>query len=581
MGADNDGAARAARFGDGALLLLAFLVYAPALGAGWIWDDAANVTECAPVLSPGGLRAIWLEPGATQQWFPLTYTLYWLEHAAWGLRPAGFHAVTVLLHALAAVLLARLLRRLGLGAPAAWLGAALFALHPVHVETVAWVSETKSTLSLACALGSALCWTRFAGLARDGSGGEGSPGAWAASLLLGTAAVLSKAAVVALPPALLVVAWWRRGHVTSRDVLSLVPLLGAALVASLAELSIEGRIVDRDGAATGLSALQRIGIAGRAAWFYPAKLALPVGLAPVYPRWDPGGGPLPLAAAAAAAALPAALLLLRGRMGRGPAAAVLLYGGTILPVLGLVDFAYLRYSFVADHFAYQASVPLLALAGCGLAGAAGSLDRVRPGAGRAAAGAVLLALGALASARVPVFRDPVRLWSETVRVHPEAWGAWARLGREALDRGLLEEAEGLLRKALAREPERGAAWNDLGVCLLRLGRPRDAAGAFERAVPLLPSRPEPRQGLGAALLAAGDTGRAEAAFRDALAVAPGSPVARSGLSGALARRAEALAAEGRFSQAAALVEEALALGPGPDAEAALRRRLEAHRRGRP
>src|SRR5262245_49044395 len=175
------------------LIALALLAHAGALAGGWIWDDPENVTRCAPVLASwDGLRTIWLDPTAIQQYYPIVHTTFWIEHKLWGLHPLGFHAVNLALHALDAFLVWRLLRRLGLPGAEAWIGSALFAVHPVHVESVAWVTERKNTLSMAMALGSALVWLRWAGLGTDTTRGEGTRRAWLGAFGLFLLALLAK-----------------------------------------------------------------------------------------------------------------------------------------------------------------------------------------------------------------------------------------------------------------------------------------------------------------------------------------------------------------------------------------------------
>src|SRR5262245_8916946 len=207
---------------------LAVLTYARAFTCGWIWDDDANVTACAPVLAWNGLATIWLDPHAIQQYYPVLHTAFWIEHKLWGLNPLGLHAVNVLLHALNGFLLLHLLRRVGLPDAAAWIAAALFVVHPVHVESVAWVTEMKNTLSCSFYFGSALAWLRWAGLAEDGAEGEGQARALAASMGLFLLALLTKSVTMTLPLALLAIAWWKRGMLGRRE-LSLLPYLVASV----------------------------------------------------------------------------------------------------------------------------------------------------------------------------------------------------------------------------------------------------------------------------------------------------------------------------------------------------------------
>src|SRR5580765_1468468 len=249
------------------LVLLAILAHVRALAGGWLWDDDANITACAPVLAWDGLSRIWFDPQAIQQYYPLIHSTFWLEHKLWGLNPVGFHAVNVLLHALNAVLLWRVLRRLGLPAVAAWLGGALFAVHPVHVESVAWVTERKNTLSFAFYAASALWWLRWRGLAEDGSKGESQPRVLAVSFVLFVLALLAQSATSTPPLVLLLVTWWKRGRWERRD-LWLAPYFAAAVAFGLLTIHLEYENVGTARLPGSLSLAQRVLVAGRAFWFY-------------------------------------------------------------------------------------------------------------------------------------------------------------------------------------------------------------------------------------------------------------------------------------------------------------------------
>jgi len=136
------------------------MAYAPAIKNGYIWDDPAHVTENSLLKSSEGLKKIWFEPSASHQYYPLTFSSFWAEYHIWNLNPFGYHLVNVLLHILNAILLFFVLRRLNI--LGAWMAVAIFALHPVHVESVAWISERKNVLSGFFYLSSLLFYIRFA-----------------------------------------------------------------------------------------------------------------------------------------------------------------------------------------------------------------------------------------------------------------------------------------------------------------------------------------------------------------------------------------------------------------------------------
>ncbi|MHB8839121.1 MAG: tetratricopeptide repeat protein, partial [Gemmatimonadaceae bacterium] len=460
-----------------ALLLIAavFVAYAPALGGGLVWDDSAHVTVGA-LQGWDGLRRIWLEPGATQQYYPVLHSLFWLEHRLWGDAVSGYHAANALLHAVAACLVALLGQRIG--ARGAWIGAFVFALHPVNVESVAWISEQKNTLSLVFALASALAWLRF-----DASRATRD---WAGAFALFVLALGSKTVTATLPCVLLVIIWWRRGRIEwRRDVLPLLPWLAAGVAAGLGTAWMEHHVIGASGAEFSLSPLQRLLLAGRVVWHYLATFLWPAHLAFTYPRWtvDPRAA-LTCAYPAAILALLAALWSVRHRS-RAPLAAFLIFAGVLFPVLGFVDVYPFRYSFVADHFQYQASISLAMLAGAGVAWAGERVaSRYTVWAGTAV---LLLTLGTLTWRQAGDYRDAETLYRATIAANPSSWMTHHNLGRLVSRRaGGLEEAIAHFEIAIALKPDHARAHYSLGVALERVGRGAQAVPHFEAAIRLEP-----------------------------------------------------------------------------------------------
>src|SRR4051812_32714143 len=340
-----------------ALWVAILVVYQPVWNGGFLWDDAAHVTR-PDLRSLQGLWSIWFTPGATQQYYPLTHSFFWLQHRLWGDAPLGYHVVNLVLHASAASMIGLLLWRLSI--PGTYLVAAIFALHPIQVESVAWISEIKNTLSAVLYLASALAWLRF----RD----KRDAGSYALSLSLFVLALCSKTVTATLPAALLVIEWWRRRRLSwPRDVLPLVPFFVVGAAAGLATIWVERTLVGAEGVAFDFTPIERALIAGRALWFYAGKLFWPTNLVFIYPRWSVsehmGWQYLYPAAAIAAIAL---AWMVRSRS-RGPLAGVLFFAGTLFPALGFFNVYPFLFSFVADHFQYLASLGLIALAGGGTA----------------------------------------------------------------------------------------------------------------------------------------------------------------------------------------------------------------------
>src|ERR1700728_4695142 len=236
--------------------------YWPALQGAMLWDDSEHVTP-PELQSLRGLWRIWSERGVTQQYYPLLHSAFWIEHQLWGDSVLGYHLTNILLHALSACLVVMIVRILRL--PGARLAGVIFALHPVCVEAVAWISEQKSTLSAVFYLSSELSYLRFD---RDRS----KP-LYSLALGLFILALLSKTVTATLPAAVLVVLWWRKGRLDwKRDVAPLVSWILAGAAAGLFTAWVERTDIGAHGADFNLSAGQRCLIAGRALWFYLSKL---------------------------------------------------------------------------------------------------------------------------------------------------------------------------------------------------------------------------------------------------------------------------------------------------------------------
>lgn len=496
-----------------ALAAVAFVAYLPAWRAGFIWDDDAHLT--APALrSLAGLARIWSEPGATQQYYPLLHSCFWIEHRLWGDAALGYHLVNILWHAFAAFLAGVLLRRLAL--PGAWLAAFVFALHPVHVESVAWISEQKNTLSAVFYLGAALVYLRFDAGRR--------PRHYALALGLFLLGLLTKTVVATLPAALLVLAWWRRGRLAWRiDVLPLLPWLLVGAIAGLFTAWVERHLIGAEGAAYDLGMLQRCLLAGRAPWFYLGKLVWPADLSFIYPRWIIAPARtwdwLPLAGILALAAL---FWLLRSRT-RAPLAAMLVFTGTLFPVLGFFNIYPFIYSFVADHFQYLASLPVIAFAiasGTRL----GQRMRAPRWLGRILAGALVLALGALTWRQSRTYHAAATLYRTTIDRNPDCWMAWNNLGRELMtDPARRTETIACFERALQLRPVYFEAENNLGLTLTQAGRPGDAIPHLEAALRLKPGAYQTHNNLGIALASSGRAAEALPAFQRAASLNPALP----------------------------------------------------------
>ena len=463
------------------LALLAVVVYTPALlFGGFVSDDWIFVAEPL-VRRLDGIVSIWLSPaelGRENHYWPVTYTTFWLEHKLWGFNSAGYHAVNVALHALNSVLVWRLLLRLGV--PGAWLVAAVFAVHPVHVESVAWIIERKDLLSALFYLGAVHVWLRFTEVP--------GPGRYLLFLALFALALLSKSIAVTLPAALLLLRWWQAGRVTWRDVACVVPLFALALGVTLADLAFYR---DRIDSALDYSLVERALIAARALWVYAHQLAWPASLPVLYPRWEVHPGDLlGWLAIAALVALGAALWLARDRIGRGPLAGALFFALTLSPVLGFVDFRFMKFAFVADRFQYLASIGPLAV----ILGAAVHLAvRLNPRslALPIVAAAVLVAFGTLSWQQSWIYRSDLAYARHIDAANPRHYAGQLILSHELGVAGHHEEALTAARRGVAlAEGRRGIhthwTYAALGNALLALERPVEAEAAFRASLALWP-----------------------------------------------------------------------------------------------
>ncbi len=487
------------------LFVATLLLYVTALrDAGFIWDDDLYVTSNAALRTVAGLERIWLAPAALPQYYPLVHTTFWIEYRLWGLTPFGFHAVNALLHAASAVLVVFVLRRLSVSG--AWLGAALWALHPVQVESVAWIAERKNVLSGVFYFAAALTFLRCLGIGsskHDGADSEAprsSAGLYALGALFFLGALLSKTVTATLPAALLLILIWKKRRVRPSDAIALAPLFVAGAAFGLATAWIERHHVGAEGQAWNLGLVERVLIAGRAVWFYAAKLLVPAQLAFVYPRWeiDPASV-LAYAFPAAALAVLAGLWRLRRRIGAGPIVAVLYFGGTLVPALGFLNVFPMRYSFVADHFQYLASLGILALFAAIGTLAVDRIPKAPSWLGPSLAAGVLLVASGLTWRQCRIYRDVEALWRDTLAKNPSAWMAHTNLGLLLVRQGRIDEGIAHYRESIRLEPDNVEARLDLGEVLQRQGRSDEAIEVLTALVADRPDHPVARYNLATAL----------------------------------------------------------------------------------
>jgi len=545
---------------------LVLVAYAAVFRAGFIWDDESHLTQNPCIVGPLGLKEIWISTRAV--YYPLVLTTFWAMHKLVGLLPLPYHILTVLLHAASAVLLWRVLRQLGVAG--AWLGAALWALHPVMVQSVAWVTELKNTQSCLFYLLSIFCFlnweeqTRFSKVAT-------TKGAlmFGLSLACFVLATLSKPSVVMLPVVLALCIWWRRGRIAWRYAVSLAPFLVISALASgwtIREQKFHANAIGPEWAQTWP---ERLIIAGRAIWFYLGKLFWPHPLIFIYPRWDINSSHwvsyLPLLAATVALIV---LWLLPGEARRAVFFAAAYYVVSLFPLLGFFSVYFFRYSFVSDHFQYLASMGPLALAGAAITQGARRLvallrgpsllpARQRNAVARttewqsfllaAIGGALLLVLGVLTWRQTAIYHNVFTLYTSTLTKNPGCWMAHYNLGIALSDRGKTDEAIAHYRQAIELRPNYAEAHYNLGRLLAQKGQLDDAVTHYEKALEINPIDAEAHNNLGVTLFGAGRVDEAIVHYQQALTIRPDYADASCNLANALVSKGDLDGAIARYS----------------------------------
>ncbi len=528
-----------------ALLTATLAAYYPAWHGGILWDDNAHLTRPA-LQSTTGLWRIWFDVGATQQYYPLTHSAFWVMHRVWGDATTGYHLVNIVLHATSAWLLTIILRRLAV--PGGLLAGVLFALHPVAVESVAWMTELKNTLSGVCYLIAALIYLRF--------DQRRQPSAYIASFGFFCLALLAKTITAAVPAALLVVFWRKRGTLAwRRDVRPLVPFFIAGTSIGIVTAWFERFLNGARGFEFQLAAIDRVLIAGRALCFYFTTLIWPSSLTFIYPRWDVDATAWrQYAYPVLVVAVFIACWFVR-RWSRAPLAAALIFCGTLAPALGFIDVYPFRYSFVADHFQYLASLPVFALIAATLVSHfAGTRDNRH--AELAWCVVIGVPLGALTWTQSHQYVDERTLYDATLRRNPACWLCHNNLATAKLHGSDTDLADAVshLRESLRINPSDAEAHNNMGGVYQRRGQYEDAIREHEEALRLNPQLVEAQYNIGVCNQALNRLDAARVHYAEAIRAQPDYAIAHYNL-------ATTLTALGQLTEADAEFNETLRLTP--------------------
>ncbi len=532
----------AKRFILGSVLLMTstFIAYLPATKAQFVWDDNRYLTENRALQSPHALRLIWFKPAATIQYYPMIFTSFWIERRLWGLKPFGYHFDNILLHAVNSLLLWILLRRWNVAG--AWLAAMIFALNPVNVESVAWISERKNVLSGIFFFLTFLAWDRFVERKKKSD--------YTATILLFVCALLSKASTCPLPIVLLLILWWRRKTFSRAYSISTIPLFVLGLFMGIAHAVMEKKNLVGNPAEYQRSFVARLLVAGRAAWFYIGKILLPTPLMTLYPRWEIHAAELmPWVFLFMSVAVPALLFFQRKRFGDKPLMAAIYYAAMIAPALGFSTEAFFRLSFVADHFQYLASVGLIAFVTATVAKATEQFRVTRAPVGVVAAAILLFTLGAMTWAQSQTYYDAEKLWRHSISKNPQTAFAHHALGTALAEKRELDEAIEAYTEAVRLKPDFPEARHNLGEVLQKKGRTNEAIEQYREVLRVKPGAFKTRVSLGIALGKIGKLGESAEEFRAAIQLEPREAPPHNLLGIALAKMGRMEEAKEEFSRA--------------------------------
>ena len=527
----------------GAATLAAWTIFAywPAWHGGFIWDDDRYVTHNYLLIAPDGLCRIWFSLDAPSQYFPLAYTVLRIERSLWDLNPVGYHWVNILLHLGNALLVWCVLARLKV--PGAWLAAAIFALHPVQVESVAWISELKNVLMGFFFLLTLLTWIEYVDATH-----KHRRILYVAALVFYLLALSAKATACTLPAALLLVLWLKKTAIGRRALLEIIPFvllaLGMGLLAVWWEKYHQGTRM-----LVSLGPLERLLIASQAVWFYLGKIFWPAKLTFIYPQWRiDAASPVAYLWLIAAIAFVVAIYYGRRWFGRSVEVATLFFVVTLGPLLGFVMLYTFRYTFVADHYQYLASIGPIALASAGLV----TLSRSSKTFQRVVGGtsfAILICLGLLTWRQSATYRDAETLWRATIAKNPDCWMAYNNLGVVQFEKGGVEDAIEKYQQSLRLHPDYPEAHYNLGSALLQEGYADEAIRQCEEALKIQPNEPDAHVVLGNAFMAKRDVDRAINQYQQALTVRPEDSNAHYNLGIALQEKGETERAAREYEKA--------------------------------
>ncbi len=563
------------------LVCIIFIAYLPTLYGSFVWDDGNYIYGNHLLRNTQGLWKIWFHPSSNlheSHYWPLVYTTFWLEYHVWNLAAFGYRLDNLILHILNTLLIWVILRRVldtfSQSVSYAWIAAAIFGLHPVHVESVSWIIERNSVMSGMFYLLAFLSYLYFEN--------SGNWKIYTLGLVSFVCAMLSKSIAVSLPAALFLYLWWKNDSLNKKQWISLIPYFAIAPIMALLDMKYAHH---QNPTKFSFSFMERCIIAGRGIWFYIGKLIWPADIMAVYPLWKINAYSFGQILFPGTIVLILIILWLsRKRIGKGPLVAILFFIATVGPTLGFIDFDYMVHSYVADRYQYLASIGMITLFVTCISQIVPRNQNIL----LAGTGVICILLGILTWRQTLTYKDTETLFRHNLALNPNSLAAHINLGDVFFDRGDYQNAkeqyyqalkirpdfvqahnnlgnilerEGKLEQAIAElnlalklKPDYAEAYNNLGIVLASQGKIKEAVDSYNKALQLKPDYADPHNNLGNVFAEQGRNQEAVEQYVEALNAEPNYPEAHNNL-------AVILVKQGKLNEAINEYSEALRLRP--------------------
>ncbi len=527
------------KLGMGLLFFLAILVYLPALQSGFVWDDESSIIQNHLLRNMNGLWKIWAHPSLNTEphYWPITYTSFWVDCQIWGLAPFGYHLTNILLHAFNGILLWVILRRLEI--PGAWFAAAIFTVHPVHVESVAWIIERKDVLS---GLFYLLAFWFYLNYDREKDWKR-----YLLSLFFLLCAIWSKSITISLPLAMVLWLWWKRESLTVRDLVPIFPFFALTLICSF----LDYRLTEAHASFhTNLTLIQRVLIAGRVFWFSVGKLIYPVNLMTYYPQWKISADSfIQYIYPCMMIIILAVFYFLRKIIGKGWFVATCYFAITLGPHLGFVDYGFMAYSYVADRFQYLASMGLIVLFAVVVTQGIQYIVGFKKEILFAIMVIPILILSSLTWSQAGIYKNMETLIRYNLRKNPNAWSTHYNWAAVLARKGDISDAIKHYFITLTLNPNYADAHNNLAMLLAQQGKLAEAMSHYTEAIRINPQLATAHNNMAILLLQQGKTDDAIAHYKKAIEINPLFAEAYNNLGLVLAKQGKLKEAIEYFSKA--------------------------------